>query len=651
MKKGIFILSAVLTAFSAVAQFDGDGGTPNSKAIAKDDVSITSWAKGIELSRDTVVTYGKVYDAIGKPSDDNLRVVSLGNKGTALVTFDRPIVNDFGNDFVVFENAFDSTFMELAFVEVSSDGKNFFRFPSESSATEEKATQTTSHYKNLAGKYSYKYGVGFDLDDIEDNELLDKNNIRFVRLVDVEGGVDKDSKGNVIYEYDEKVYLGSSGFDLAGIGIINGGQPYKIADFNDLLTKENTYDILSEQTSDGSVADEDDDEDILYYYKNFYSNGLVFSGIGDMSWGSINPISWLPSNITTNVDSLINKASENGHNGYDKTFYTAASLSGADGENTYMVGYYSEWNDTPYTYIEHVSVFTDDSTDYFPQGVYVNQSLNSYRWANDDANATNNGEKGWFKLIATGFNADGDTTGTSEIYLIDNRESSYIGNRTDWRYLDLTPLGKVNKVHFSMASNWASGWGMNIASYVLTDNFSYTNDEIKKVIPVVEEVTACDSYTMKGHTFTESGIYSLYDTILNLTITTSYYDTIEVELSPENPTYEFDGVTYSEPQEVVIEKQTEAGCDSVIVLKISVKNILDDISDNQISIYPNPATTNVFVASTIGSVIEIADISGKNVLTATATKEITEINNLNKGVYFVTITTKTNRITKKLIIK
>jgi hypothetical protein len=58
----------------------------------------------------------------------NLDIVSLGDSGVATLTFSSPIANGLGPDFVVFENGFldpanDSfAFLELAFVEVSSDG-------------------------------------------------------------------------------------------------------------------------------------------------------------------------------------------------------------------------------------------------------------------------------------------------------------------------------------------------------------------------------------------------------------------------------------------------------------------------------------------------------------------------------------------------
>ena len=62
--------------------------------------------------------------------------VSLGDGGTVVLTFPQPIGDVPGPDFAVFENGFkafdNSFFLELAHVEVSSDGVNFYRFPSSS---------------------------------------------------------------------------------------------------------------------------------------------------------------------------------------------------------------------------------------------------------------------------------------------------------------------------------------------------------------------------------------------------------------------------------------------------------------------------------------------------------------------------------------
>ncbi len=450
MKKSIFISVFSLLATSLFAQFDGDGGTSGSKAISKDDKSIIAWANGLELSRDNTVTYGKVYDALGVADTTNLVCVSLGNRGVAIATFDRPIINGEGFDFVVFENAFDSTFMELAFVEVSSNGIDYFRFPTKTSSTEEKATQTTSHYYNLAGKYSYKYGVGFDLSELEDNALLDKNDIRFVRLIDVFGGEDKTTEGDIIWEYNELYWLGSSGFDLSGIGIINGGEKYKIADMEGILQEEDTYELASSTNFDESITDN-------LKHKNYKSGNLLFKGVTVIGDGYEMAIGWGPSNVS---DTSKMKATTISGFGWNNDYYVSAYMSGIDGENTgYLHGYYSSYNTE-----EHNTVTTTDGKEFEPLGVYVCQSLSSYIYEPATPQADL-----YFKIVAEGFDSEGKSTGKQEVYLRDGSDTT-IGNRADWRYMNLAQLGKVQKIQFSVESNDATYY---IPAYMCIDNLTY----------------------------------------------------------------------------------------------------------------------------------------------------------------------------------
>ena len=129
-----------------------------------------------------------------------------------------------------FENGFNNTFLELAFVEVSSDGINYFRFPSKSNT--QTITQIGSfgsidctEIHNLAGKYKVNYGTPFDLEEIPNNLLLNKNRITHIKIIDVIGALDSgfnsfDSDGNIINDPFPTPYA-SSGFDLDAVGLIN----------------------------------------------------------------------------------------------------------------------------------------------------------------------------------------------------------------------------------------------------------------------------------------------------------------------------------------------------------------------------------------------------------------------------------------------
>src|SRR5690606_14518096 len=110
------------------------------------------------------------------------------------------------------------------YVEVSSNGTNFARFPSISTNTtwqgsfgQAFAGFDSSNIYNLAGKHANGFGTPFDLADLLTHTevvagLVDLENIQYVRLVDIPGnGTFKDSLGNPIL--DNWQTTGSGGFD------------------------------------------------------------------------------------------------------------------------------------------------------------------------------------------------------------------------------------------------------------------------------------------------------------------------------------------------------------------------------------------------------------------------------------------------------
>jgi hypothetical protein len=175
---------------------------------------------------------GDSTDALGI-SDD--MTVSLGDGGSAIVTFNHPVFNGPGFDFAVFENGFSTNdsnlaFLELAFVEVSTDGIRFVRFPAVSHV--EDTVQTgpfsptdCSQLYDLAGKYKARYGTPFDLEELIDSPGIDVNNINYVKVIDVVGSIDSayathDHEGNIVNDPWPTPFA-SCGFDLDAVGVIN----------------------------------------------------------------------------------------------------------------------------------------------------------------------------------------------------------------------------------------------------------------------------------------------------------------------------------------------------------------------------------------------------------------------------------------------
>ena len=151
MTKRFFILLMAMLPVALWAQFAPAAGLPGSTAIHADSSAFVAWATGCTVERGPqridqpdlgVASFGDETMALGRPGG-TMDVVSLGDGGTAILTFASPICNGDGPDFAVFENGFanaqnpDCFALELAFVEVSSDGVNFFRFPAVTSVQSE----------------------------------------------------------------------------------------------------------------------------------------------------------------------------------------------------------------------------------------------------------------------------------------------------------------------------------------------------------------------------------------------------------------------------------------------------------------------------------------------------------------------------------
>jgi len=244
VKKSSLSILFLLLYLALHAQYPPPAGQPGSTAMYKDSSVFIGWAKTcsevvrgyIEISDTTLqyngtnrASYGSILYVSGPPDE---YVMSLGDGGSATLIFDQPIGNGPGADFAVFENSFSDTFLELGFVEVSSDGIHFVRFPSVSltDTTVQVATFGTSDatkINNLAGKYRALYGVPFDLEDLKDSAGINLNHITQVRIVDAVGCIrspwaTRDAQGHKVND-PWPTPFDTGGFDLDAVGVIHYG--------------------------------------------------------------------------------------------------------------------------------------------------------------------------------------------------------------------------------------------------------------------------------------------------------------------------------------------------------------------------------------------------------------------------------------------
>ena len=258
LASSIFLASALPA--GAVGIFAPAAGQPGSTAVAATSPTIVGWATGyqdyapgssVDLAfRTPLKALGAAGNSDGTNAGYTFDIVSLGNRGSITLTFGKPIANGAGADFAVFENSFSDTFLELARVDVSSDGVNFFAFPAFSLtpvAVAAFGSIDPTNVNGLAGKYRAGFGTPFDLATLAGTPGLDLGNVGYVRLRDVAGdgsdvndlnpaslaaslGIPVENLPAVLAQiaagapgviYDPYPTTGSVGFDLDAVGVIN----------------------------------------------------------------------------------------------------------------------------------------------------------------------------------------------------------------------------------------------------------------------------------------------------------------------------------------------------------------------------------------------------------------------------------------------
>lgn len=234
----IFIIALFISQLSH-AQFAPPVGQEGTTAMHKDSSAFKAWAIECKVFRGYqditneslgLTTVGDSSSCIGRAGENG--VLSLGDGGYAILSFNNFIKNGDGFDFAVFENSFTNDFLELAFVEVSSDGERFVRFPAISNTQDTVQTDSfgatdATKINNLAGKYRGLYGTPFDLEELKDSLGLNINAISHIKIIDVVGSISPeyasyDINGKKINDPFPTPFP-SGGFDLDAIGVINNG--------------------------------------------------------------------------------------------------------------------------------------------------------------------------------------------------------------------------------------------------------------------------------------------------------------------------------------------------------------------------------------------------------------------------------------------
>ena len=219
----VLILVPVLaiTSTAVAGPYAPAAGQPGSDALSYQDPRFVEWASGYQNYQPGSPinsAYENPNQTLGPAKGTTTNVTELGVGGQITLTFANPIVASAngGPDFAVFGNAFDSSYLKLAYVDVSQDDVHWYRMPDYSLTPGPVGTygnnMDPTNIFGLAGKYMVGYGTPFSLSEVG---LAWAS---YVRLVDVVGdGTNLDSAGNPIYD----PYPNSNGFNAAGVGVLS----------------------------------------------------------------------------------------------------------------------------------------------------------------------------------------------------------------------------------------------------------------------------------------------------------------------------------------------------------------------------------------------------------------------------------------------
>lgn len=132
-------------------------------------------------------------------------------------------------------------------------------------------------------------------------------------------------------------------------------------------------------------------------------------------------------------------------------------------------------------------------------GCYLTNNAYAYLSMKNGENYTKKfGQGDWFKLTITGTGENDATTGSVDFYLADlrseNEAEQYI--LSDWQWCDLTSLGKVKRLDFSMSSTDNGEWGMNTPAYFCMDELG--GSPVPTTIDNVAVQTASTMFDLNG---------------------------------------------------------------------------------------------------------------------------------------------------------
>lgn len=488
------LVLATLASSVHAGPYAGAAGQPGSTAVARNNPAITAWASSFSdytPGPNVSASFASPAQSLGPATGVSTDVVSLGDRGRITLTFAGLIVDRPGADFAVFENSFSDTFLELAWVEVSSDGTHFFRFPGFSFTPGPVGgfgAVDPTNIDGLAGKYRGGFGTPFDLALLASVPGLNVQAVSHVRLVDIVGDGSVSDSFPVAFGgphpiYDVHPTVASGGFDLDGVGVmhfvaapvpepstlafgllgglvlvgaVRRGRGRHIAaalaaatlalpasaaggvsTFEEIAIGADGYYFPSATTTFASDA-----ANFNHEYTDFGFPGCCWSG-------------WTVSSVTDNTTA-----------GFGNQ-YSAFAGGGQGGSAQYGIAYLG---DATVTFATPQTL----AGAWFTNTTYAATSMRDGDGFAKKFGGATGADPDFLRLTITGRDGTGATTGTVDFLLADYRFADATRDTIvkDWTFVDLSSLGAVASLGFALTSTDNGAFGMNTPAYFAMDNLT-----------------------------------------------------------------------------------------------------------------------------------------------------------------------------------
>ena len=315
-----------------------------------------------------------------------------------------------------------------------------------------------------------------------------------------------------------------------------------------------------------------------------------------------------------------------------------------------------------------LTVDVDDSVSFYFSVSSEENYDKFYFFIDNSQKVTASGEEGWSRVafpIAAGthtlkfrYAKDGSQQRGSDCAWIDNlilphgsRQVSFVSNHVcvgDDLVVDGQAVNTSSEVQYSTIQLASDG------------SVELTNYEVHPNYVVDSQMVVCDSYQWIDRTVTEST--SLYDTLrstygcdsvvsLLLTVNHSYSDTLSV--TTEDVVYVWNNVSYSTSGTFEQHFSTQEGCDSSLVLELTLVNVpddpplsIDEVEGAEVTLYPNPTTGTLHLSTTVDEAV-VYNLLGHELMCFRQANRL-DLNLLPQGTYFVRLTLSGTSVVRRV---